>query len=100
MNTPTRWASVAELARHLAYRQEWMPLTEAALLYRVTAETMSAWVRQRRFTTCEIESAIWISRDELESALRRRPGSQPTSSSYAIPRHTPTNLPNTIVYRE
>lgn len=27
-----------------------MPLTEAALLYRVTAETMLAWVRQRRFT--------------------------------------------------
>jgi hypothetical protein len=73
MNTLNRWARLSDLALHMAYRQEWMPLAEAAILYRVTTETMIAWVRQQRFRSCEIESSIWVSRDELESALRRRP---------------------------
>jgi hypothetical protein len=51
-----------------------MPLPEAARLYRVTPDTMLIWVRQECFTSRIITNEIWISREELESALRRRPG--------------------------
>jgi hypothetical protein len=95
MNIPNRWAKLSDLARHLAYRQEWMPLVEAAAFYRVTPETMVAWVRQRRFTAREIESSLWVSRNELELGLRRRP------SSATLPYYvTHTNNHHTIVIRE
>jgi hypothetical protein len=95
MNIPNRWAKLSDLARHLAYRQEWMPLAEAAAFYRVTPETMVAWVRQRRFTAREIESSLWVSRNELELGLRRRP------SSATLPHYvTHTNNHHTIVIRE
>jgi len=90
MNSPNRWAKLSDLALHLAHRQEWMPLAEAAVLYRVTAETMTAWVRQRRFTGCEIESSIWVSRNELESALHRRPGSSVHNQVGVHPNMHPT----------
>jgi hypothetical protein len=74
MPIPQRWSSLADLARHLARRQEWLPLREAAELYRVTPETMLAWVRQNRFRSCEHGATVWVLRAQLEEALRRRPG--------------------------
>jgi hypothetical protein len=95
MNIPNRWAKLSDLARHLVYRQEWMPLAEAATFYRVTPETMVAWVRQRRFTAREIESSLWISRQELETGLCRRP------SSASLPQHVAhTNGYHTMIHRE
>jgi hypothetical protein len=75
MTRPQRWGSVAELAQHMARRQTWLPLREAADLYRVTPETMLAWVRGSHFTGKYFDGALWVARDELESALRRRPDS-------------------------
>ncbi len=68
-----RWASLADFARQLVIQQRWMVLREAANLYRVTPETMQAWVRQGRFTAQRINGVLWIDRAELESGLRRPP---------------------------
>ena len=76
MKTLQRWRSLAELARHMATEQQWMPLRTAAKLYRVTPETMQAWVRQGHFTSTRIKTALWISREELESGLCRQPNRQ------------------------
>ncbi|GAB4171721.1 MAG: hypothetical protein Fur005_33520 [Roseiflexaceae bacterium] len=68
-----RWNSLASLATELAQRQEWMPLREAADLYRVTPETMQAWVRDQHFRSCRFQHALWVSRSDLEAGLRRKP---------------------------
>lgn len=68
-----RWASLAHLAQYLMHQQEWMPLHEAARLYRVTPDTMQAWVRQGKFSAKELDDDLWIARAELYSALRQLP---------------------------
>jgi hypothetical protein len=68
------WRSLGDLAQHLVLRQDWLPLREAARLYRVTPETMQIWLRGGHFHACQIHSKLWISRAELEAGLRRRPG--------------------------
>jgi predicted XRE-type DNA-binding protein len=73
MKTVRRWRSLSEYVRHVATEQDWMTLREAAELYRVTPETMQEWVRQQRFTSTRIDTALWISRSELEDGLRRKP---------------------------
>jgi phage antirepressor YoqD-like protein len=73
MKQGTRWRSLTEYVQHLAVNQEWMSLREAARLYRVTPETMQTWVRQNYFTSTRFNTALWISRAELEDGLRRLP---------------------------
>jgi hypothetical protein len=68
-----RWRSLSDLAQHLVVRQDWLPLREAARLYRVTPETMQSWASQGHFRSCRIHSATWVSRVDLESGLRRTP---------------------------
>lgn len=70
---PRRWRSIAELARRMALEQEWLPLREAAALYRVTPETMLGWARQRCFSSRYVDGALWVSREELQQGLRRMP---------------------------
>ena len=73
MRTPQRWRSLADLARYMAVEQQWVPLRKAAELYRVTPETMHAWAARGYFTSTRIQTALWISREELESGLRQQP---------------------------
>ncbi len=68
-----QWASLNDLMRHLIRQQEWMSLREAAELYRVTDETMLAWVRAGAFTNQNRDGRIWVARADLEAALRRKP---------------------------
>lgn len=68
-----RWISLSDLVRHTLHQQEWLSLREAADLYRVTDETMLAWVRAGAFPTCTIEGRTWVARAALEAALRRKP---------------------------
>jgi hypothetical protein len=74
-----RWRSLGDLAQHMVVRQDWLPLREAARLYRVTPETMKDWVRAGYFQSCRIRTATWVSRAELEEGLRRHP-EQPARS--------------------
>ncbi len=69
-----RWTSLSDLVRHTLRQQEWLSLREAAELYRVTDETMLAWVRAGAFPSRTIEGRMWVARAELEAALRRKPG--------------------------
>ncbi len=78
MRTPQRWRSITELARHLAIEQQWIPLRKAATLYRVTPETMHAWVREGYFTSTHIKHTLWVSREELENGLCRKPNQRRT----------------------
>lgn len=68
-----RWASLGDMARHLARRQEWLPLVEAAQLYRVTPETMLHWVRDQYFRSCLFDQQLWVDRNQLERELCRPP---------------------------
>lgn len=68
-----RYASVGMLVAELVLRQEWMPLREAAALYRVTDETMLEWGRDGAFATTDVGGRLWFSREDLTGALRRRP---------------------------
>lgn len=69
-----RWTSLSDLVRHTLRQQEWLSLREAAELYRVTDETMLAWVRAGAFPSKTIDGRTWVARAELEAALRRKPG--------------------------
>jgi hypothetical protein len=73
MKQGIRWRSLSEYVQHLAVKQDWMPLREAAALYRVTPETMQTWVQQQHFSSTRFNTALWISRTELEDGLRRLP---------------------------
>jgi predicted site-specific integrase-resolvase len=61
------------MVRHMALREEWMSLAEAAELYRVTPDTMQGWAKTGRFTARRFAGELWVSRAELHAALRRRP---------------------------
>lgn len=56
-----------------ARRCDWLPMREAAQLYRVTDETMLAWLDAGAFTVLREGRIVWVSRAELEAGLRRRP---------------------------
>jgi hypothetical protein len=71
-----RWPSLAAMVRHMALREEWMPLREAAALYRVTTDTMAVWVEAGKFSTRRVGDELWLSREELVSALRRPPANR------------------------
>jgi hypothetical protein len=45
MRSRRRWSSLSALVRATLRQEEWMTVREAAALYRVTDETMLAWVR-------------------------------------------------------
>ena len=72
MNTH-RWASLQAMAHDLLRRAEWLPLREAAALYRVTPDTMRVWVQRDIFPSTTFGNEVWVARDELEGALRRPP---------------------------
>jgi len=72
-----RWPSLAAMVQHMALREEWMPLREAAELYRVTTDTMLFWIEAGKFTTRRIGGELWLSREELYAGLRRRPAVPP-----------------------
>ncbi len=71
-----RWTSLSDLVRHTLRQQEWLSLREAAELYRVTDETMLAWIRAGAFPSRTSDGRTWVARAELEAALRRKPGDQ------------------------
>ena len=68
-----RWASLQEMAHDLLRRTEWLPLREAAALYRVTPDTMRVWVQRGIFPSTTFGNEVWVARNELEGALRRPP---------------------------
>ncbi|HEU5089364.1 MAG TPA: hypothetical protein VFT99_18035 [Roseiflexaceae bacterium] len=72
MNTH-RWASLQEMAQDMLRRAEWLPLREAAALYRVTPDTMRVWVQREIFPSTTFGNEVWVARNELEAALRRPP---------------------------
>ena len=61
------------MVQHMIRRQEWVPLQEAAKLYRVTTETMLSWTREGKFKSQYEDEILWISRSELYDALRNPP---------------------------
>jgi predicted site-specific integrase-resolvase len=65
------------MLRHMLLHEEWMALRDAAELYRVTPDTMQVWVEAGKFTAQRIGDELWLSREELISALRRPPAAQP-----------------------
>lgn len=73
MTARRRWASLADLLRHTIHQQEWVSLRDAAALYRVTDETMLAWVRAGAFDSQQIDGHVWVARGDLEAALKRKP---------------------------
>lgn len=73
MTIQQRWASLSDLMRHAIREQEWLSLRAAADMYRVTDETMLAWVRGGAFTSRTIDGRVWVARADLEQALKRRP---------------------------
>lgn len=68
-----RWPSIAAMLRHLVLREEWMTVKEAAALYRVTTDTMLVWAQAGKFAARRIDGELWLSRAELQGALRRTP---------------------------
>jgi hypothetical protein len=68
-----RWPSLGAMVRHMALREQWMSLAEAAELYRVTPDTVQFWARVGAFTSRRFAGELWLSRAELHAALRRRP---------------------------
>ncbi len=68
-----RWSSLSALLRATIRQEEWMTVREAAALYRVTDETMLAWVRARAFPSKHEEGRTWVARAALEAALRQMP---------------------------
>ncbi len=74
-----RWKSIDAMVQHMVIRQEWMPIKEAADLYRVTDETMQMWIRTGKFAGRYFGDELWIARGELLHALRRQPGGQEAS---------------------
>jgi hypothetical protein len=68
-----RWSSLQEMALEMVRRAEWLPLREAAALYRVTPDTMRVWLRQDIFTSTYFGAEIWVARTELYDALQRPP---------------------------
>ncbi|MGB9750714.1 MAG: hypothetical protein C0183_19135 [Roseiflexus castenholzii] len=75
-----RWNSLSAMLRHALRQQEWLSLRDAAALYRVTDETMLAWVRAGVFPSRTFEGRIWVARADLEAALRRKPGERDGTS--------------------
>lgn len=80
MASRQRWTSLSDLVKHALRQQEWLSLREAAELYRVTDETMLAWVRAGAFPSRIIDGRTWVARAELEAALRRKPGDRDDES--------------------
>ncbi len=68
-----RWPSLADMVREFTRQQEWMSLSEAAKLYRVTPETMRGWARLGLFSARHADGEWWLNREQLQSALRRLP---------------------------
>ena len=73
MRSRRRWSSVSALVRATLRQEEWMTVREAAALYRVTDETMLAWVRAGAFPMQVEEGRTWVGRAALEAALHRMP---------------------------
>jgi excisionase family DNA binding protein len=71
--TQKRWPSLAAMLRHMVLHEEWMSVKEAADLYRVTTDTMLVWAQAGKFAARRIDGELWLSREELFSALRRAP---------------------------
>ncbi|MBO9333958.1 MAG: helix-turn-helix domain-containing protein [Roseiflexus sp.] len=73
MRSRRRWSSLSALVRATLRQEEWMTVREAAALYRVTDETMLAWVRAGAFPMQVEEGRTWVARAALEAALHRMP---------------------------
>jgi hypothetical protein len=73
MRSRRRWSSLSALVRATLRQEEWMTVREAAALYRVTDETMLAWVRAGAFPTQVEDGRTWVGRAALEAALHRMP---------------------------
>jgi hypothetical protein len=86
MRSRRRWSSLSALVRATLRQEEWMTVREAAALYRVTDETMLAWVRAGAFPTQVEEGRTWVGRAALEAALRRMP--ERCDDNRDHPRHT------------
>jgi hypothetical protein len=85
MRSRRRWSSLSALVRATLRQEEWMTVREAAALYRVTDETMLAWVRAGAFPMQVEEGRTWVARAALEAALHRMPerGNNPRYTSDA-----------------
>jgi hypothetical protein len=71
------------MAQELLRHAEWLPLREAAELYRVTPDTMRLWLRQGLFTSTYFGAEVWVARSELYDALRRPPRVVPAGGNTA-----------------
>ncbi|MGQ9547494.1 MAG: helix-turn-helix domain-containing protein [Roseiflexus sp.] len=80
MKSRRRWSSLSALLRETLRQEEWMTLREAAALYRVTDETMLAWVRKGAFPSKREDGRTWVAREALEAALHRMPEPRRTSA--------------------
>lgn len=73
MRPHSHWSSLADMFCDLIRKQDYMDLSEAAALYRVTPETMRAWARQGLFGACYANGEWWLEREQLQHALRQTP---------------------------
>jgi len=85
MRSRRRWSSLSALVRATLRQEEWMTVREAAALYRVTDETMLAWVRAGAFPMQVEEGRTWVGRAALEAALRRMPERRGDSRDHLRP---------------
>ncbi len=96
MQSRQRWSSLSALVRATLRQEEWMTVREAAALYRVTDETMLAWVRAGAFPMQVEEGRTWVARAALEAALHRMPErrSNCRNPTMSPPRRTEGNSAN------
>ncbi len=85
MRSRRLWSSLSALVRATLRQEEWMTVREVVVLYRVTDETMLAWVRAGAFPMQVEEGRTWMGRAALEAALNRMPERRGDSRDHLRP---------------